>query len=213
MAALRGACSSTERILVVSYSRAALRQTGDGHFSPVGGYDASSNMALILDVARFKVWRQRPTEAPRPVPIRPHAACGERGDSRSRGGCIVRPVPVLLGLGRPPLVPMRERVPRRHRLRCPQSLLTDDALHGPRAHARVDPGRGSIGRACCRWTRRRAGRAAFSSPARAAHGCRPYRSCGSASTSSDGRRWRTISACSRPTPRPSRPWSVPWRPP
>lgn len=54
MAALRSACSSTDRVLVVSYSRQAMRQTGDGHFSPVGGYDAASNMVLVLDVARFK---------------------------------------------------------------------------------------------------------------------------------------------------------------
>ena len=58
MAALKDACASTDRVLVVSYSRKALRQTGDGHFSPVGGYDATSNMVLILDVARFKVQRQ-----------------------------------------------------------------------------------------------------------------------------------------------------------
>lgn len=29
-------------------------QTGTGHFSPVGGYHAESDMVLILDVARFK---------------------------------------------------------------------------------------------------------------------------------------------------------------
>lgn len=31
-----------------------LLQTGDGHFSPIGGYHAGKDMALILDVARFK---------------------------------------------------------------------------------------------------------------------------------------------------------------
>lgn len=31
-----------------------LLQTGTGHFSPIGGYHAGSDMALILDVARFK---------------------------------------------------------------------------------------------------------------------------------------------------------------
>ena len=29
-------------------------QTGTGHFSPIGGYHAGRDMALILDVARFK---------------------------------------------------------------------------------------------------------------------------------------------------------------
>jgi len=40
--------------LVVSYSRAALGQTGDGHFSPVGGYHRGRGLVLVLDVARFK---------------------------------------------------------------------------------------------------------------------------------------------------------------
>jgi Phytochelatin synthase len=29
-------------------------QTGTGHFSPIGGYHAGKDMALLLDVARFK---------------------------------------------------------------------------------------------------------------------------------------------------------------
>lgn len=29
-------------------------KTGTGHFSPIGGYHAERDMALILDVARFK---------------------------------------------------------------------------------------------------------------------------------------------------------------
>eukprot|EP00899_Mesostigma_viride_P005369 jgi/Mesvir1/14833/Mv05459-RA.1 len=40
--------------LVVSYSRKALNQTGDGHYSPVGGYHEEKDLVLILDVARFK---------------------------------------------------------------------------------------------------------------------------------------------------------------
>ncbi|KAJ3176110.1 hypothetical protein HDU87_005486 [Geranomyces variabilis] len=40
--------------LVVSYDRGTLSQTGSGHFSPVGGYNAAEKMVLILDVARFK---------------------------------------------------------------------------------------------------------------------------------------------------------------
>lgn len=40
--------------MLCAYSRAALGQTGDGHFSPVGGYHAGRDLVLILDVARFK---------------------------------------------------------------------------------------------------------------------------------------------------------------
>jgi len=47
-------CSDDKTAMVVSYSRKVLKQTGDGHFSPIGGYDPDSNMALIMDVARFK---------------------------------------------------------------------------------------------------------------------------------------------------------------
>ncbi len=46
--------SDTSGVLAVAYSRRALGQTGDGHFSPVAGYHAAQDMALILDVARFK---------------------------------------------------------------------------------------------------------------------------------------------------------------
>ncbi|XP_030460846.1 glutathione gamma-glutamylcysteinyltransferase 1-like [Syzygium oleosum] len=48
-------CSSSDNChLVSSYHRAALKQTGTGHFSPIGGYHEGSDMVLILDVARFK---------------------------------------------------------------------------------------------------------------------------------------------------------------
>eukprot|EP00939_MAST-03C_sp_MAST-3C-sp1_P002484 g2484.t1 len=43
-----------EKILVCSYSRKGLGQTGDGHFTTIGGYDESTDSCLILDVARFK---------------------------------------------------------------------------------------------------------------------------------------------------------------
>jgi len=41
-------------VLVVQYNRAALDQTGSGHFSPIGGYHEASDRVLIMDVARFK---------------------------------------------------------------------------------------------------------------------------------------------------------------
>jgi glutathione gamma-glutamylcysteinyltransferase len=47
------------RVVIASYDRAVLGQTGQGHFSPIGGYHAPRDLALVLDVARFKyppVW-------------------------------------------------------------------------------------------------------------------------------------------------------------
>ncbi|KAJ3323457.1 hypothetical protein HDV06_001734 [Boothiomyces sp. JEL0866] len=51
---LKSSCKTPGEVMVVSYCRKTLGQTGDGHFSPVGGYNAENNMVLILDVARFK---------------------------------------------------------------------------------------------------------------------------------------------------------------
>ncbi|XP_051120789.1 glutathione gamma-glutamylcysteinyltransferase 2-like isoform X2 [Andrographis paniculata] len=49
------ACSSSDDCHVISsYRRGVFNQTGTGHFSPIGGYHAERDMALILDVARFK---------------------------------------------------------------------------------------------------------------------------------------------------------------
>jgi glutathione gamma-glutamylcysteinyltransferase len=46
--------SRGETIVIASYDRGALGQTGSGHFSPMGGYHRARDMALVLDVARFK---------------------------------------------------------------------------------------------------------------------------------------------------------------
>ena len=48
------ATSTAHHHIVVSYTRRAFLQTGDGHFSPIGGYSAERDMVLILDTARFK---------------------------------------------------------------------------------------------------------------------------------------------------------------
>ena len=40
--------------LIAAYSRRVLEQTGDGHYSPVGGYHRERDLVLLLDVARFK---------------------------------------------------------------------------------------------------------------------------------------------------------------
>ena len=46
--------SARPPILVSTFSRAPLGQTGDGHYSPIAGYDAETDHVLVLDVARFK---------------------------------------------------------------------------------------------------------------------------------------------------------------
>ncbi|KAJ0229692.1 Glutathione gamma-glutamylcysteinyltransferase 2 [Hirschfeldia incana] len=48
-------CSTSDNCHMIStYHRGFFKQTGTGHFSPIGGYNAERDMALILDVARFK---------------------------------------------------------------------------------------------------------------------------------------------------------------
>ena len=53
-ARVEAATRSPERMLIASYCRSALGQTGAGHYSPIGGYHAESDRLLLLDVARFK---------------------------------------------------------------------------------------------------------------------------------------------------------------
>lgn len=53
-AAIATATTRTDLHLVASFSRKVLGQTGSGHYSPIGGYHAELDLALVLDVARFK---------------------------------------------------------------------------------------------------------------------------------------------------------------
>jgi glutathione gamma-glutamylcysteinyltransferase len=46
--------ASGHSVLIAAYDRALLGQTGNGHFSPVGGFSRKHDLALVLDVARFK---------------------------------------------------------------------------------------------------------------------------------------------------------------
>lgn len=46
--------TSDDKVLIVSYDRSIFKQTGTGHFSPIGGYHSKTDKVLILDVARFK---------------------------------------------------------------------------------------------------------------------------------------------------------------
>jgi len=49
-----GNTGANRQYIIASYDRRVLKQTGTGHFSPVGGYHPEKDMVLILDVARFK---------------------------------------------------------------------------------------------------------------------------------------------------------------
>lgn len=53
-AMLEAGSTTSSSFTVSSFCRAALGQTGAGHFSPIGGYHGPSDSALVLDVARFK---------------------------------------------------------------------------------------------------------------------------------------------------------------
>ena len=87
--------SRGEAVMIASYDRAALGQSGGGHFSPIGGYHAARDLALVLDVARFKypphwVSAERLWEAMKPV----DAVTG-----RSRGWILLRPRARGIALG------------------------------------------------------------------------------------------------------------------
>ncbi len=84
--AIAAAAGGDGSVVVASYDRSALGQTGSGHFSPIGGWHAGQALALLLDVARFKY-------PPHWVPLdRLHAAM--RGvdpeTGRSRGWIVLR---------------------------------------------------------------------------------------------------------------------------
>jgi glutathione gamma-glutamylcysteinyltransferase len=40
--------------LTVNFHRKSLKQTGIGHYSPIAAYNSNRDIALILDVAKFK---------------------------------------------------------------------------------------------------------------------------------------------------------------
>lgn len=44
----------SSEVIILSYSRPVLNQSGNGHFSPLGAYNGRRDMVLIMDVARFK---------------------------------------------------------------------------------------------------------------------------------------------------------------
>jgi glutathione gamma-glutamylcysteinyltransferase len=95
---------SPGRMLIASYSRSALGQTGEGHFSPIGGYHPAQDKLLVLDVARFKYpphWVELPVmfEAMRsldPVTGRPRGWLGLR--KRDDASAIARFLVCLDGI-------------------------------------------------------------------------------------------------------------------
>lgn len=48
------ALKSTDRYVVVNFSRERIMQEGGGHFSPLAAYDPKSDRFLVLDTARYK---------------------------------------------------------------------------------------------------------------------------------------------------------------
>jgi phytochelatin synthase len=84
-----------EGVLIASYDRSALGQTGSGHFSPIGGYHRARDLVLILDVARFKypphwVSAERLWQAMQPI---------DPATGRARGFMILRPRAQGIALG------------------------------------------------------------------------------------------------------------------
>jgi glutathione gamma-glutamylcysteinyltransferase len=98
LAAFRLALTEDTRegsVLIASYDRRTLGQTGGGHFSPIGGYHRTRDLVLVLDVARFKYpphWLPAPLLFEAMLPLDP-------ATGRARGWLSVRPRVGALGLG------------------------------------------------------------------------------------------------------------------
>lgn len=52
--AAQSALSEPLTFVVVNYDRRALNQSGAGHISPIGAYDAATDRLLVMDVATYK---------------------------------------------------------------------------------------------------------------------------------------------------------------
>ena len=46
--------TGVRKVMLLNFSRPSLGQTGSGHFSPIAAWHPASDMALVLDTARFK---------------------------------------------------------------------------------------------------------------------------------------------------------------
>lgn len=82
---IRSTLSDRDARMIVNYSRQALPQSGDGHISPIGAYDAGTDSVLVLDVAKYKyppVWISVQTLHDGMMMI-------DTGSDRSRGFVVV----------------------------------------------------------------------------------------------------------------------------
>lgn len=74
-----------QSFIITNFSRRYLGQTGNGHFSPIGGYHEEKDLVLVMDVARFKY-------PPFWVPLTAlwsAMTVGDKDTGRSRGYFIV----------------------------------------------------------------------------------------------------------------------------
>ncbi len=98
LAAFRAAlalAAQGDAVMIASYDRGTLDQTGTGHFSPIGGYHVARDLVLVLDVARFKypphwiatekLWRSMQVHDP--------------ATDRARGYLLLRPRSTGVALG------------------------------------------------------------------------------------------------------------------
>jgi hypothetical protein len=51
---IRDTTGRSDRFALLNFSRVEIGETGGGHWSPLAAYDAASDSALLLDVARYK---------------------------------------------------------------------------------------------------------------------------------------------------------------
>jgi glutathione gamma-glutamylcysteinyltransferase len=116
-ARVREACVETDddddaavvdRVLIASYSRRVLKQTGSGHFSPIAAYDEESDTVLIMDTVRFLycLWISDVffTRSLTPIIFGRHASSTVRIGSRCRS-CMKPCSPLIRIRGDPEVTP------------------------------------------------------------------------------------------------------------
>ena len=67
---VKQSCQTGTQHVVVSYGRRKFRQTGDGHFSPLGGYHRGQDLTLILDTVDTPRLKLRASVCRRDLSIR-----------------------------------------------------------------------------------------------------------------------------------------------
>lgn len=51
---MKRSCSSFDQPIIANFCRNVFNQTGTGHFSPIGAYEETADMVLVMETARFK---------------------------------------------------------------------------------------------------------------------------------------------------------------